>query len=275
MVDTELSVITFNNETISQDEKKVKLLSVLIEHAPSTISKERLMNELWPETIVSEASLSKLVSEVRKLFSQFNQENPIRTVHRKGYKYALRKELNVEETGIAHESDDVIQQLKVKQSVNVKQVYAFFLAVFIIAAIIITQQFFKATPVPLVPILWVDDNPQNNTTEIEYFNRHGFKVYTVLNTKDALNLLSMYQYQLVISDMGRNDDYVAGLNLLEAMRKAQLNTPFILYSSPVSDQKRELVRQAGGQYAIENRDDLYNAVLKVKGDSLKSPKTNE
>lgn len=94
-------------------------------------------------------------------------------------------------------------------------------------------------------VLWVDDNPQNNQQELAYLKQHKLAVYSVTNTNDALILLSLYHYDAVISDMGRAEDPLAGLRLLQAMRQQGINTAFYLYTIMPSAAKAKLLQQNG------------------------------
>ncbi|AFV00805.1 winged helix-turn-helix domain-containing protein [Simiduia agarivorans] len=71
---------------ISLDERQAQLLKILLLASPDRVSKEALMQALWPDTIVSEWSLSKLVSETRKsLDDDGNNQSIIRTHRGKGF----------------------------------------------------------------------------------------------------------------------------------------------------------------------------------------------
>ena len=71
--------------------KAFELLALLLAHRPRVIDKEELHRELWPETFVSETSLARLVSELRKAIGD-DARSPrfVRTVH--GYGYAFSGE---------------------------------------------------------------------------------------------------------------------------------------------------------------------------------------
>ena len=84
-------------------------------------------------------------------------------------------------------------------------------------------------------------------------------------TEEALNLLSMYQYGAVISDMNRNGKPLDGLTLVKAMRQRHDRTPFILYTVVPSQAQRTLLLQAGGQADTVTRKQLYAAVVPLFG----------
>jgi DNA-binding winged helix-turn-helix (wHTH) protein len=69
--------------------KAYELLRRLIEARPTALSKDVLMRELWPDTFVSEASLSVLVAEIRgALGERASDPRFVRTVHKFGYAFS-------------------------------------------------------------------------------------------------------------------------------------------------------------------------------------------
>ena len=55
-------------------------------------------------------------------------------------------------------------------------------------------------------ILWVDDHPENNTPVIELLRRFGAVVETPRSNSEALGLLAGARYDVVISDVSRDDE---------------------------------------------------------------------
>ena len=80
-------------------------------------------------------------------------------------------------------------------------------------------------------ILWVDDNPSNNQNEVTALRMIGLVVEQVESTAAGLAALKAHPYDLVVSDMGRGGEKLAGYNLLEAIRAAGSAVPYILYSA--------------------------------------------
>src|SRR5687767_8207331 len=68
--------------------KAFDLLSILIAERPKAISKNDLLERLWPATFVVEKNLANLVSEIRDAIGD-DPSDPqfIRTVHRFGYAF--------------------------------------------------------------------------------------------------------------------------------------------------------------------------------------------
>lgn len=112
-------------------------------------------------------------------------------------------------------------------------------------------------------ILWVDDHPENNEKHRDWFNAHRIGVYNATNNEDALTLLQMNRYDVVISDMGRDKgrEPLAGLKLLQGMRDRGDSTPFYVFTLHFSDELRRLVADSGGQAVTDASDELYELIL--------------
>lgn len=68
------------------ESKQVILLALLIEQQGQAISRDDLLDKIWPNVIVSDNSLSKLVTQLRKTIGDDrNEQGIIRTVPRVGY----------------------------------------------------------------------------------------------------------------------------------------------------------------------------------------------
>ena len=86
--------LCFMDALVSDDEKLIQLLLSLVEAYPQSLSKQTLLDEIWGEVVVSEASLAKLVSEGRRLFKQYAPDvELVKTAHGKGYRLGLEPQL--------------------------------------------------------------------------------------------------------------------------------------------------------------------------------------
>ena len=64
------------------------LLHYLVTHAGQLVTKDGLIEAIWPETVVSEAVLKVRMGEVRKALGETAREQRcIATVHRRGYRF--------------------------------------------------------------------------------------------------------------------------------------------------------------------------------------------
>jgi len=105
-------------------------------------------------------------------------------------------------------------------------------------------------PDALATILWVDDHPSNNELDVEELRRHRLAVHLAQSTDDALKLARMNRYRLVISDLGRGEDRLAGLHMIDALRQRGLKVPVMIYtirpSTPAGQaEQRRLIAKAG------------------------------
>lgn len=77
-----------NGERLSIRPKCFDVLVYLIEHRGRVIAKEELLEKLWPDVVVNEATLNRTVTELRAVLGD-DAEHPkyIETVQRRGYKF--------------------------------------------------------------------------------------------------------------------------------------------------------------------------------------------
>jgi DNA-binding winged helix-turn-helix (wHTH) protein len=85
-LDADRRVLLRGEEAVSLSPKAFDLLKLLVEHHERAFSKADLHQHLWPNTFVSDGSLTILVAEIRQVL-QDDAEQPrfIRTVRRFGY----------------------------------------------------------------------------------------------------------------------------------------------------------------------------------------------
>lgn len=84
-------------------------------------------------------------------------------------------------------------------------------------------------------ILWVDDNPTNNSFLVERLNRQGARVVTAQSTSEALDLFQRQAFHHIVTDMGRVEgrryNQRAGLDLIRAIRTHDTAVPIAVYCS--------------------------------------------
>ena len=114
-------------------------------------------------------------------------------------------------------------------------------------------------------ILWVDDEPANNSLAVEELNRLKIKIDTSKTTADALKLLAQKPYDLIISDVVRveagTSNPKAGIDLLEAVRKTNPNLPFVILSDPENVNKYKALEQLTANLVVtSSRTELLAAL---------------
>lgn len=86
--DSGIRELTRGRVTVALTPKALSLLELLIERAPRAVAKDEIQKTLWPETFVTEANLTNLISEIRAAIGDTSrQPRFIRTVHRFGYSF--------------------------------------------------------------------------------------------------------------------------------------------------------------------------------------------
>lgn len=106
-------------------------------------------------------------------------------------------------------------------------------------------------------ILWVDDNPENNNGERNFFGQLGILVDLERTTSDGLVSIETTAYDIVITDMVRGWDWNAGKNLLEGIKAKHKMVPTIFYTNKNYD-------MPAGAFGLTTRpDELVKLVLEA------------
>ena len=87
LVEPELNRITRSNRKISVEPKVIEVLAYLADYPGEVLSKEQIIQAVWPDTFVSDEVLRYSISELRKAFRD-DARNPriIQTIARRGYR---------------------------------------------------------------------------------------------------------------------------------------------------------------------------------------------
>ena len=87
MLDEESCRLELQDESVRLEPKTTRLLVYLARYAGQTLSRERLLQQVWPDVIVSDEALSNAVNKIRKAFKD-DRQNPriIETIPKKGYR---------------------------------------------------------------------------------------------------------------------------------------------------------------------------------------------
>ncbi|MCG7548941.1 winged helix-turn-helix domain-containing protein [Pseudoalteromonas sp. Of7M-16] len=262
-----------DGKSVALEERTFKLLVYLIDTRPKICAQDELVAHLWPDSVVSPWSLPRLISDTRSLLRRLGvDQDLIITVRGQGYKFnpeiVVSFEYASEDTRIQlellraeHSSDGA----HLKFWIGVTLLMCSACIWLVINQSVIHQQnagFKVSEPTDAKGrILWVDDNPKNNVKEQGYFLQQKIGVYNTTSTQEALLLLSMYEYTVVISDMGRDGEPLAGLKLLRAMRSTGDQTPFYVYTWVDSEKQKEVILSAGGQGVATKKRQLYDYIL--------------
>ena len=106
-------------------------------------------------------------------------------------------------------------------------------------------------------ILWIDPNPKNNVIEIRILSRLGAVIDLARSDEDARACLSGAVYDVVLSNMTRDDNESAGEEFIHDIRTVVVPPPVILYVG----KQRPLPARA---FAITTRpDELFHLILRA------------
>jgi DNA-binding response OmpR family regulator len=262
------------------DSRSCRVFAALAEHLGNCVSKEELLRAAWPNQLVHENSLAKAISKLRQAI----RGSGLEIVAAYGVGYILREAAvdhapAVDDLPPAESSGPPIEWLRSRYSMA--GVVAVVLLVILLAAggimalasshrtvaIRNTPPVTNDPPDALATILWVDDHPSNNRLEVAAFKEHRIAVHLAESTEDALKLVAMNRYPLVISDLGRGEDRLAGLKMIEAMKQRGIPVPVVIYTVRPNDSagqeaQRQMVADAGAADLAVTPQEVRSKVLK-------------
>src|SRR6185369_254625 len=70
--------------------KVAETLLLLVEEAGRVVTKEQMLERVWPGVVVEEGGIANNISALRKIFNaEFGEEGPIATIARRGYRFTV------------------------------------------------------------------------------------------------------------------------------------------------------------------------------------------
>jgi CheY-like chemotaxis protein len=128
----------------------------------------------------------------------------------------------------------------------------------------VSQAFDPATADKLIgkSVLWVDDNPANNTLAVRALRRLQLDIEQVTSTELALEALKRRHFDLIISDMGRGTNMRAGYELLKAVRDQGNDVPFFIFAGSDKPEFRREAAERGAQLSTNDMLELIDHVIK-------------
>lgn len=278
-------------QSVELDRNCAAILSMLLQEAGREVAKERLLEAGWPDRIVHENSLAKAVGRLRKALGP--DGDAIETIYGLGYRFEGVPSRATGSANAALPPDHAGSGTSGRKGSRRSLFAVAAVALLALAGIGSTyiwsradvagaQDFRTEPPVTadapdsIGRVLWVDDNPQNNIYEKRFFEARRIAVHATRSSTDALRLLSMYDYDIVISDMGRGEDRLAGVKLVEQMRALGDDTPLVIYTlRPNGEEQqraqRSLVSDAGAQGVVVTPEEVRTAILRFFGNPEERP----
>jgi CheY-like chemotaxis protein len=115
----------------------------------------------------------------------------------------------------------------------------------------------------LSKVLWVDDQPKNNSYFVDSLNRLNIQVDLAETTADGLIKFSAGRYDAMISDMGRREggryNDRAGFELLKVVREQDATIPFIIFcSTRGARENRDEAMRLGASGITSSPTELYS-----------------
>src|SRR6516165_4630129 len=87
-LDVSKRVLYRSGEFVPVTPKVLETLLVLLEQAGQVVTKEEVLQRVWPDAFVEEGSISNNIFTLRKILNpHFEGEGPIQTVARRGYRF--------------------------------------------------------------------------------------------------------------------------------------------------------------------------------------------
>ncbi|HLY05663.1 MAG TPA: response regulator [Rhizomicrobium sp.] len=119
----------------------------------------------------------------------------------------------------------------------------------------------------LTSVLWVDDEPKNNSYFVAELHRLRVRVDLARTTFEALSNLRHQGYSVIISDMWRKENNVhvpqAGFDLLKQVREVDQKIPFFFYCSDSAVRKYREEAITRGANAITASASELHALLNL------------
>jgi CheY-like chemotaxis protein len=132
----------------------------------------------------------------------------------------------------------------------------------VVAASVTPQAVQKAQ---FATVLWVDDVPNNNIYIRRSLEALGVRFVLATSTKDGLEQARRQKFDAIISDMGRGIDRTAGYKLLEELREAGIQSPYIIYAGKIDPKQRAEAKRRGALDATDRPDEVFQLVLSAIG----------
>ena len=108
-----------NGEPVPLTPKLIDTLVVLVENSEHVVTKEELMETLWPDSFVEETSLTQNISLLRKALTENGNAQYIKTIPKRGYRFvAMVREVNGLTGGPATEETASVPAAVAQQAVE-------------------------------------------------------------------------------------------------------------------------------------------------------------
>ncbi len=87
-LDAVRQVLWFGHEPVKLALKEIEILCVLTENGGQVVTKDEIISRVWTDSFVEESNLSRHIYVLRKTFKNYGESDLIKTVPRRGYRFA-------------------------------------------------------------------------------------------------------------------------------------------------------------------------------------------
>ena len=112
-IDVPGRLLTRDGAVVSLTPKAFDTLLVLVERQGQVVTKQQLLEAVWPDTFVGEATLTQNVYTLRKVLSAHGEECQIETLPRRGYRLTTPVRVPVAETASAATASEEVESVAV------------------------------------------------------------------------------------------------------------------------------------------------------------------
>ncbi len=106
-LDEPARALRLNEREIDLQPRVFDLLSYLARYRERVVSKDELLDALWPDVTVTDNSLQRAVSLLRSALRKGGMEDAVRNIPRAGYRFCIENE-NVAPTSASADNEDVV-----------------------------------------------------------------------------------------------------------------------------------------------------------------------
>jgi len=100
-LDLEEGCLWKEGRRIDLSPRPLQLIRYLAERPGQLLSKQELIEAVWPDTIVTEASLNQAIRELRKILGDdAKSPNFVETVHRRGFRFIAESAASLKPTAL-------------------------------------------------------------------------------------------------------------------------------------------------------------------------------
>lgn len=190
-LDREQLLLSLDDAPLSLGPKVVETLLALVEHPGEVLSKNELLDRVWPEGFVEEANLAQNIYVIRKTLRTHWDRPAIETVPRRGYRFV--ETVEVAATGTTHVAEPMAAPIAPRTPSSSHRRFAFFggvAAVFALAIAIGIGGLARTSP-PAAPKTLTPDGARLYAMGTFYWNQR---------TRDSVEKSLRYFKQVTQTD---------------------------------------------------------------------------